>query len=149
MNVILIQEVPHLGNPGDVVQVKPGFARNFLLPRKLAVRETAESNRILDKQREEFAKIVAARKAENDALIAKIAEVKDLKINARTGEDGKLFGTVTSQAVADALSEKVGTPVDKRLLTLKGHIKVLGNYTARIQLGKDHRADFSFDVVAG
>lgn len=147
MNVILVKEVPNLGNPGESVKVKNGYARNYLLPRGLAVRETPSSLAILEKQKAEIAKMVDARKAEHQATMDKLQAVTDLKIAVRTGEDGKLFGTVTNQLVADAIAKHTGISIDKKLVALRDHVKVLGSYTARVQLAKDFRADITFEVV--
>lgn len=148
MNVILTKEVPSLGNPGELVKVKNGYARNYLLPRGLAVRETPSSLALLEKQKADIQKQVEERKAEHQATMDKLAAVTDLKIAVRTGEDGKLFGTITSQQVADAIGKRTGIPVDKKLVVLRDHVKVLGSYTARVQLAKDFRADITFEVVA-
>jgi len=149
MNVILVKEVPNLGNPGELVKVKNGYARNFLLPRGLAVRETPSSLAILEKQRGEFEKLIEAKRAEYQTLLEKVKAVTELKLAVRTGEDGKLFGTVTNQQVADALKAQAGIEIDKKLITIRDHIKVLGTYTAKLQLAKDFRAELSFEVVAG
>ncbi len=147
MNVILVKEVSNLGNPGDVVRVKNGYARNFLLPQKLAVRETTDSLAILDKQKAEFDKIIAAKRAEYEAILAKIRDIKEIKLPVKTGEDGKLFGTITTQHLADVLT-KLGVPLDRKQVILKDHVKLLGTYSARVMLSKDFKADISFEVVA-
>ncbi|MBL8992980.1 MAG: 50S ribosomal protein L9 [Spirochaetia bacterium] len=146
MNVILVKEVSNLGNPGDVVRVKNGYARNFLLPQKLAVRETPDSLAILEKQKGEFEKQISAKRAEYEAILSKIRDIKDLKIKVKTGEDGKLFGTVTTQNLSEALTG-LGIALDRKQVILKEHVKHLGTYTARVQLAKDFKADISFEVV--
>ncbi len=148
MNVILVKEVPSLGNPGELVKVKNGYARNYLIPNKLALRESEESLKILEKQKAEFAKQVEARKLEYKALSEKLAAITDLNLKVKTGEDEKIFGTITTANLSAALKEQFGIELDKKVLVLKDHIKSLGTYSARVQLSKEFKVDLSFNVVS-
>jgi len=133
MEVILREDVPALGTVGDVVKVKPGFARNYLLPRGLAVVADRCSVRVLDHQ-----KRLAADKRERDRRKAEIAAQKlsslRLKIKARAGEEGKLFGSVTNLDIERALSDQ-GFSVERRRIRLEEPIKSLGEHVVPIHLG--------------
>jgi large subunit ribosomal protein L9 len=148
MNVILVKEVPSLGNPGELVKVKNGYARNYLIPNKLALRESEESLKILEKQKDEFAKVVEAKKLEYKALADKLAAITELNLKVKTGEDEKIFGTITTAHLVASLKEQFGIDIDKKLVVLKDHIKSLGTYVARVQLSKEFKTDLSFNVVA-
>jgi large subunit ribosomal protein L9 len=133
MEVILREDVPALGTVGDVVKVKPGFARNYLLPRGLAVVADRRNVRVLDHQ-----KRLAADKRERDRRKAETAAQKlsslRLKIKARAGEEGKLFGSVTNLDIERALSDQ-GVSVERRRIRLEEPIKSLGEHVVPIHLG--------------
>jgi large subunit ribosomal protein L9 len=133
MEVILTQDVKNLGNQGELVKVAEGYGRNFLIPRGLAV-EATKSNlkhlqhqRKLDKQREERDKADAEKmKATLDGL--------ELVMQARSGEGGRLFGSVTSTDLVEAIKKETGIEVDKRKLELDEPIKSVGNHRVRLKL---------------
>ncbi len=133
MEVILREDVPALGMVGDVVKVKPGFARNYLLPRGLAVVADRRNVRVLDHQ-----KRLAADKRERDRRKAETAAQKlsslRLRIKARAGEEGKLFGSVTNLDIERALSDQ-GFSVERRRIRLEEPIKSLGEHVVPIHLG--------------
>jgi len=133
MEVILREDVPALGTVGDVVKVKPGFARNYLLPRGLAVVADRRNVRVLDHQ-----KRLASDKRERDRRKAETAAQKlsslRLRIKARAGEEGKLFGSVTNLDVERALSDQ-GFSVERRRIRLEEPIKSLGEHVVPIHLG--------------
>jgi large subunit ribosomal protein L9 len=133
MEVILREDVPHLGNIGDLVKVKPGFARNYLLPRGLAVVADKRNLGALEHERR-----VVAEKRER-ALRAAEGQVKKLSnlrlvVRARAGEEGKLFGSVTNLDVERALAAE-GVSIDRRRIRLDEPIKQLGEYRVPVQLG--------------
>jgi large subunit ribosomal protein L9 len=133
MEVILREDVPHLGNIGDLVKVKPGFARNYLLPRGLAVVADKRNLGALEHERR-----VVAEKRER-ALSAAQSQVKKLSdlrlvVKARAGEEGKLFGSVTNLDVERALAAE-GVSIDRRRIRLDEPIKQLGEYRVPVQLG--------------
>ena len=146
VQVILSEEVTNLGRPGDVVKVRAGYARNYLLPRKLAVEANPKNLREF-----EHAKGVAMLKRE--ALKQKATGLKarieslTLAINARAGEEGKLFGSVTNIDIERALREK-GVEVDRRRIALAEPIKQLGDFTVTVKLESEVEAHLKVNVTA-
>ncbi len=145
MEVILREDVQSLGKAGAVVRVKPGYARNFLLPRGLAYEATegnkkriAAEGRARDARREED----RTRAAES----ARSLEALSLTIPAKAGEGERLFGSVTSQDIAEAL-ERAGQPVDKRRIELDHPIKALGDHRVPVRLHPDVQAMLRVTVV--
>ena len=144
MQVILIQSVRNLGEVDDVVKVKPGYARNYLIPKKLAVLATSSALKSLaEKQKQaahkqEFIKEQAAEQAE------RLGDVKIL-IETLAGADGKLFGSVTPLMVANQLKEK-GFEIDRRKISLED-IRSTGEYTATIHFHKDVKTDIAIEVI--
>lgn len=145
MKLILKEEVPNLGSAGDLVDVKPGFGRNYLLPNGKAVLATDGAL----KQIEQL-KVDAQHKAEKT-----IAEAKELanrlqstsiSIPASTGEDDKIHGTVTTMQIANALAEE-GIEIDRRKISLDQEIKTLGEYTATVELVGEFKPKVTFQVV--
>jgi large subunit ribosomal protein L9 len=133
MEVILREDVPDLGGVGDIVKVKPGFARNYLLPRGLAVVADKRNIRVLEHQ-----KRVVADKRERDRKRAqgaaeRLSNVR-LTIKARAGEEGKLFGSVTNLDIESALAAQ-GFSVERRRIRLEEPIKSIGEHTVPIHLG--------------
>jgi large subunit ribosomal protein L9 len=146
VQVILNEEVHNLGSPGDVVKVRAGYARNYLLPRKLAVEANPKNLRAF-----EHAKAVAMRKREalkHASLgVKEQVEALRLEISARAGEEGKLFGSVTNIDLERALREK-GVDIERRRIQLAEPIKQLGEYSVTIKLGGEVEAALKFVVVA-
>ena len=135
MEVILRQDVPSLGKAGQIVKVKPGYARNFLFPKDLAYEATdGNKKRIAAEQAANAAKR-AAEKGEADALAAKLGAVT-VVITAKAGDEGKLFGSIGGNDIAVAL-EKMGHAVDKRRIDLEHPIKAVGEYTVPLKLHHD------------
>lgn len=144
MKVILLQDVRGQGKKGQLVEVSDGFARNFLFPRKMAIEATADNvntMRMNDKARQE--KEQRQREAAT-ALAAKLREMT-LKIYAKGGGAGRLFGSVTSQEVSDALKEQ-GYELDKRRILIEEPIKTVGLYTVKCKLGYEITAPLKLDV---
>lgn len=147
MEVILKQDVENLGLEFDVVSVKPGYARNFLIPQGFALLATPKNKAALEatlKERE--AEEAAQVKAAND-IVAKLKEVV-VSIPAKVGAGDKLFGSINNSDLAEALA-KAGVNVDKKYIKIPGNtIKRLGKYTAKIRLHRTVEYDYSFDVVS-
>lgn len=147
MEIILIQDVDNLGAKNEVVKVRNGYARNYLLPRQLAV-ENSHSNK---KQLEERLKQV---KKKEDKMLAEINSVIDklkegpLKIGAKTGTSGKIFGSVTSLQITRAIREQRGYEIDRKKIQILDEVKELGNYKANIDFGNGHNTEIDFEVVA-
>ena len=132
MKVILRQDFEQLGRVGDVVEVKDGYARNYLIPRKIAYQATQSSIRQLDEEKKQQAKHLDKEKRQSEKLDAELEKVS-ITIQMKVGEDDKLFGSVTSQMIVDALKEK-GFSLDKRQIELEDIIKALGIYSVDAKL---------------
>lgn len=145
MDVILRDHVDNLGRRGEVVKVAPGYARNFLLPRKLALPVTESNRRLIDRER----KIADTREAEQrqqaEAVAARLAGL-ELSIARRVGETEQLYGSVTSADLAEALAAK-GFEVDKRRIQLDEPLKTLGEFTIHVKLHRDVIAQLRVQVV--
>lgn len=147
MQVILIQDVDNLGGKNELVTVKNGYARNFLIPQKFAV-EASNSNL---KQLDERLKVAKVKEEKMLAEIAKVVEVlkaAPVKIGAKTGTSGKIFGSVTGVQIARAIKEQKGYEIDRRRIHIIGDVKELGSYKARIDFGKGNEAELEFEVVS-
>lgn len=146
IELILREAVPSLGKAGDLVRVKPGYARNFLLPRGLAFEATDGNKKRIAAESKARSAREAAERAEAQALAGRIAEVT-LDFTAKAGEDGKLFGSVTSADIASALEGK-GFAIDKRKIELAHPIKELGFHSVSIRLTHDVHAEAKVNVSA-
>lgn len=146
MEVILREHVDNLGRRGDVVKVAAGYARNFLLPRKLALAVNDNNKRQIERER----KMAEARELEErsqaEAFAARIAQA-DIAIGRRVGENNTLYGSVTSADVAQALHAK-GFDIDKRKITLVDPLKAIGEYTVPVRVHRDVTAEIKVKVVA-
>ncbi len=147
MKVILQETVQKLGKAGDVVEAKRGFFRNFLEPRHLAVLATKGTMKKREEDMESLRK--KAQKAHDEAV--KVAEsitnLPTLKLNAKAGEGGKLYGKVTSKEVAELIEKQAGFPINKRDLKISGDINAIGTYSVLIKLTSDVQAKCQIDVV--
>ena len=132
MKVILRQDYNKLGNIGEVVDVKDGFARNFLIPRSIAFRATEGNLKALEQEKKQLARKEEKVVQDSEKLAAQLGSVS-LTITMKVGEDDKLFGAVTSQMIADSLSEK-GYSIDKRIVELEEPIKTLGIFEVPVKL---------------
>jgi len=146
MEVILIQDVDNLGGVNELVKVKNGYARNFLLPRQLAIEATPGNRKILEERMKQQLKKEAAMLAEINSVIAKLNEAP-LKVGAKTGTSGKIFGSVTSLQISRAIRDQKGYDIDRRKITLPDEVKELGTYKAHIDFGNGKSADVDFEVV--
>lgn len=147
IKVILRQDVADVGNSGDVVTVKPGFARNFLLPRGLAFEATAANIKRLDEEKRRGEAKVKKDRLEADRRAAQLENVS-LTFQANAGEEGKLFGSITSGDIADRLKEQgLDFTVDKRDIELDEPIKALGVYTVPVRLHQDVKPEVKIWVI--
>jgi large subunit ribosomal protein L9 len=148
MKVILLQDVKGKGKKGQMLEVSDGYARNFMLPRKLAVEATADAintMRMNDKATQER---IAREKAEAMALAQKLREMT-LVVTAKGGGAGRLFGSVTNQEIADALKSKTGVTIDKRKIVIADPIKNVGTYTVTCKLGYEITAPLTVKIEEG
>lgn len=146
MQVILREEISSLGHTGEVVTVKNGYGRNYLIPRGLAVMATPRNVKRLDHEKRVIDKRDEKRQLAAEATKSKL-EAVSLTIAKHTGEEDKLFGSVTTRDIADALKEE-GFDVDKRVIALEQPIKALGVYTVPLKLGREITAELKLWVVA-
>ena len=135
MEIILQEDVEKLGNRGQVVTVKDGYARNYLLPRKLAIAANPSNIKRLEKMRAAFAKKEATERESAQQQAAQLATVK-LALSRKAGENDQLFGSVTSGDIADALKAQ-GYEIDKRKIQLTDAIKTVGEFSVTLKLYRD------------
>ena len=139
MKIILKEDVSALGKEGEVVSVKDGYANNFLIPRGLAVRDTLVSRKVLA-ERESQLKRHFKRLEKDASALAEALNDKEIEIEARSGRDGKLYGSVTTTEIADKITAKFKIKIDKRKLRLEDPIKRQGRYPVAISFSADHSA---------
>jgi len=145
MDIILREDIDKLGQRGDMVKVSPGYARNFLLPRNLAVAATESNKKIVEQQRQAHLRRDAKLVTEAQDL-AKMMGAVSVTIHQKAGENDQLFGSVTSNDVAVAL-EKLGYTIDRKKVHLEEPIKMLGDYKVSVRLHKDVSIDVPVHVV--
>ena len=148
MKVILLQDVKGKGKKGQMLEVSDGYARNFMLPRKMAVEATADAintMRMNDKATQER---IAKEKAEALATSNKLREMT-VVVTAKGGGAGRLFGSVTNQEIADALKAKAGVTIDKRKIVISDPIKNVGTYTVTCKLGYEITAPLTVKIEEG
>lgn len=146
MELILKQDIKNLGEKDDVVNVKPGFGRNYLIPKGYAILATESAKKVLAENLKQAAFKQDKIKKDADAIAAKLEGVK-LTIGAKAGESGKIFGSVNTIQIADAL-KKEGFDVDRRRITFDEEPKFVGEYTANLNLHKEVKVKVAFEVVA-
>jgi len=147
MEVILLKDVEKVGDKLDIISVKPGFGRNYLIPRGLAMVANKSNRSKIDEIKSKEAELESGRIEEAKAIAAKI-EATPLKIGAKAGASGKIFGSVTSVQLIAALKDQLGVEVDRRIITLTDEVKDLGSYTATAKLHKQVIATINYEVIA-
>jgi large subunit ribosomal protein L9 len=147
MQVILIQDVNNLGGANELVTVKSGYGRNFLIPKKLAVEANPSNLKQLNERLKQQAKKEAKLLAEINNVIA-VLNQGTLSIGAKTGTSGKIFGSVTSVQIARAIREQKGYEIDRRRIQILDEVKELGTFKAKIDFGNGNETELSFEVVA-
>lgn len=148
MKVVLREDVEHLGRKGDLLDVAEGYARNFLVPRGLAMRATKGVVAQADAMRRNRQARDARDRAAAEELAGRLA-ASSIRVGARAGEGGKLFGSVTSSDLADALRAQTGIEVDRRVIELDEPIKELGPREVPVRLHPDVSATLRVEVAAG
>ena len=145
MEIILKENVKGLGYKNDVVNVKPGYARNFLIPRCFAIEATSSNKKVVaELVKQQALKAQKLKQAALD-LSAKLADIT-LIIKAKAGESGKIFGSVTTTQLAEVLRDK-GFDIDRRDVSINSDVKMLGSYTAVLDLHREVKQEIKFDVV--
>ena len=145
MKVILLQDVKGQGKKGQLIEASDGYARNFLLPKKLAIEATADALNTKKMNDKATAERIAKEKAEALELSGKLREMT-LTVKAKGGGNGKLFGSVTNQEIADALKAKTGITMDKRKIVINDSIKNVGTYTVTCKLGYEISAPLTVKI---
>lgn len=146
MKIILKEDIPALGYKDDVVEVRDGYGRNYLIPQGKAVIANASALKILAENQRQRAHKLAQLKADAEALAASLKDVA-LTIGAKTSSTGTIFGSVNAIQIAEAL-EKLGFNVDRKVIEVKETIKEVGNYNATLKLHKEVSVEVPFEVVA-
>ncbi len=146
--LILTRDVPNLGVSGDVVEVKDGYARNYLLPRRFAQKWSKGAQRQIDqmnaaRRRREIASIDDARVVRDT-----LQDAEFVKVSAKVGNSGKLFGSVSGAAIAEAIKAELGHTIDRRNIVIASPIKALGDYTVIVNLHSEVSANLKVRVVA-
>ncbi len=147
MQVILIQDVNNLGGVNELVSVKNGYARNYLIPKKLAVEASPANLKSLEERMKQLAKKEAKLLAEINSVI-EVLKNGALTIGAKTGTSGKIFGSVTSVQIARAIREQKGYEIDRRRIHILDDVKELGTFKAKIDFGNGHETEVEFEVAA-
>jgi large subunit ribosomal protein L9 len=145
MQVILTRPVPHLGQTGELVKVRPGFARNYLLPQGLATFATPHNLRIVEKHQERQRQLEEAKRADLVNLAAQIAQ-RSITIEANANAEGHLYGSVNADQIAATLRAD-NVPIDESNIRIEGPLKELGLYTIKLHLGQDVDAEVKLWVV--
>lgn len=147
MEVILIKDVDNLGAAHELVEVRPGYARNYLIPQKFAIEANGSNKKVLEERRKQLQK-------REDKLMAEIAKVTEVlkaspvKIGAKIGTSGKIFGSVTPIQLARMIREQKGYEIDRRRISIVDEVKEAGTYKAQIDFGKENILELEFEVVA-
>ncbi|OGC05544.1 50S ribosomal protein L9 [candidate division WOR-1 bacterium RIFCSPLOWO2_02_FULL_46_20] len=147
MKVILLKEVPSLGEADSLVEVSPGYARNYLLPKKIAGPATRTAVAEMEKRNIEKEKVMAVKRMELEALAKRLSAL-EISIPVDAGEGGKLFGSVTSQDIAEAVQKAAQIEIDKKKLELAEPIKVIGDHSVVLKLFRNINARLQIKVIA-
>jgi len=147
MEIILIQDVDTLGGKNEVVKVRNGYARNFLIPRKMAVEASPGNLKQLEERQKQFKKKEDKMLAGINSVMEKLKEAP-LKIGAKTGTSGKIFGSVTTLQISRAIREQKGYEIDRKKIQIPEEVKELGTYKAVIEFGNGQTTEVEFEVVA-
>jgi len=147
MQVILIQDVNNLGGVNELISVKNGYGRNFLIPGKFAIEASPSNIKMMEEKKKQLAKKEQKMLAEINNVIAVLKE-GNIKTPAKTGTSGKIFGSVTSVQLARAIKEQKGYEIDRRRIHILDDIKELGTFKARIDFGNGNETEIEFEVIA-
>src|SRR4028119_390718 len=147
MQVILIQDVDNLGGANELVNVKNGYARNFLIPQKKAVEANSSNKKQMEEKQKQLAKKEAKLLSELNSVIAVLKD-GSLRIGAKTGTSGKIFGSVTSLQISRAIRDQKGYEIDRKRIHITDEVKELGMHKASIDFGNGNNTEVEFDVVA-
>ena len=147
MDIILIQDVDNLGGKNEQVKVRNGYARNFLIPRGLAVEASLSNRKQLDERLKVARKKEEAMLAQINSVINKLKE-SPVRVGAKTGTSGKIFGSITSLQISRAIRDQKGYDIDRKRISLNDDIKELGTYKATVDFGNGQNTELELEVVA-
>ncbi len=145
MKVILKEDIPNLGKAGQIIKVKNGYARNFLLPKGLALLADEKNMKLLEYQKKKIEEEAKKKRQDAESIAQRLSEIQ-LNIKAKAGEDQKLFGSVTSKDIAEAL-EKEGIMIDKKQINILEPIKRVGEYEVEIKLPANVVAKVKVNII--
>ena len=146
MQIILIKDVDNLGASNELVSVRPGYARNYLIPQKYAIEASESNKKVLEERHKQIRKREEKLMAEINSVRAALAETP-IKVGAKTGTSGKIFGSVTAIQIARAIREQKGYEIDRRRITILDEVKEVGTFKAQIDFGKDKIVELQFEVA--
>ena len=147
MQVILIQDVNNLGGTNELITVKNGYGRNYLIPQKFAVEASPSNVKMMEERKKQQSKKEAKLLAELNSVIA-VLNNGALKIGAKTGTSGKIFGSVTTVQIARAIKEQKGYEIDRRRISILDEVKELGTYKAKIDFGNGNEIEVEMEIVS-
>ena len=147
MELILLKDIEGLGNRDDVVTVKNGYGRNYLIPKRMAIVANKRNSNMLKERTRQSDMRTDKMMGQIQAAVTQL-ESSSLKVGAKVGTSGKIFGSVTNIQLADAIKKATGLEIDRRKITILEEIKSLGTYKAELDLHKDVKPEIEFEVVA-
>jgi len=146
MQVILIKDVDNLGSAHELVEVRPGYARNYLIPQKYAIEASASNKKVLEERLKQQHKKEAKLMAEI-ANVTEVLKASPIKVGAKIGVSGKIFGSVTAIQLARAIREQKGYEIDRRRISIVDDVKEAGTHKASIDFGKENVVEIEFEVI--
>jgi len=146
MQIILIKDVDNLGSAHEMVQVRPGYARNYLIPNKFAIEASHSNTKIMEERRKQQQKKENKLIAEIN-LVTDVLKASPVRVGAKIGISGKIFGSVTAIQIARAIREQKGYEIDRRRITILDDVKEAGMHKASVDFGKDNVVEIEFEVV--
>jgi large subunit ribosomal protein L9 len=146
MQIILIKDVDNLGAAHELVEVRSGYARNFLIPQKYAIEASSSNMKVMEERRKQLHKKEAKLLAEI-ANVTAVLKQSPIMIGAKTGTSGKIFGSVTAIQLARAIREQKGYEIDRHRISIVDDVKEVGTYKANVDFGKDNVVEIEFEVV--
>lgn len=146
MQVILIKDVDNLGAAHEMVEVRPGYARNYLIPQKYAIEASGSNLKIMEERRKQLQKKENKLMAEI-ASVTSVLKASPIKVGAKVGISGKIFGSVTAIQICRAIREQKGYEIDRRRITILDDVKEAGMHKASIDFGKDNVVEIEFEVI--
>lgn len=148
MEIILKQDMSNLGYKDELIKVKDGYANNYLIPQGYAMAATSSNKKIVAENLKQRSFKEDKVRKDAESLVASYSKIEGLRIGAKAGENGKIFGSVNAIQIADAIKTQFELEVDRKKIVLGDSIKTIGTYKATILVYKDIKAEISFDVVA-